>query len=35
MDKLISALFQTGFDPTQNVHSVKNRLEKIPKILKA
>lgn len=34
MDKLLTALFQTGFDPIQNVHSMKNRLQKIPKILK-
>lgn len=34
MDKLIIALFQTGFDTKWNVHSMKNRLQKIPPNLK-
>lgn len=34
MDKLKIALFQTGFDTALNLHSMKNRLQKIPQILK-
>lgn len=34
MDKLIIAFFQTGFDTKRNVHSMKNRLQKIPQNLK-